>query len=53
MNNETKGITTWAEYETYPWSSSKEVDYYPVEYMAERLPEDGILGLMRFNRCPG
>jgi uroporphyrinogen decarboxylase len=44
--NESKGcITTWAEFEAYPWSSSQEVDYYPIEYMAERLPEGmGIFG---------
>jgi uroporphyrinogen decarboxylase len=44
--NESKGcITTWAEYEAYPWSSSEEVDYFPVEFLAKRLPEGmGIFG---------
>jgi uroporphyrinogen decarboxylase len=44
--NESKGcITTWADYEAYPWSSSKEIDYFPLEYMAGRLPEGmGIFG---------
>jgi len=46
--NESKGcITSWAEYEAYPWSTSQEVDYFPIEYMAERLPEGmGIFGQM-------
>jgi len=44
--NESKGcITNWAEFDAYPWSMSEEVDYFPLEYMAERLPEGmGIFG---------
>jgi uroporphyrinogen decarboxylase len=44
--NESKGcITTWADYEAYPWSTSKEVDYFPLEYMSRQLPDGmGIFG---------
>jgi uroporphyrinogen decarboxylase len=44
--NESKGcITSWAEYDVYPWSTSKDVDYFPLEYMSEQLPEGmGIFG---------
>ena len=44
-------ITTWAEFERYPWPSVADADLYPLEYVARHLPEgmaivaavDGIL----------
>jgi uroporphyrinogen decarboxylase len=44
--NESKGcITSWAEFEAYPWHTSHNVDYFPVEYMAAQLPQGmGIFG---------
>ncbi len=46
--NESKGcITNWAEYDVYPWAGSKEADYFPLEYMAQWLPEGmGIFGAL-------
>lgn len=33
-------ITSWADYETYAWPSSSDVDYWMVEYLADHLPPD-------------
>lgn len=32
-------ITSWEDFERYPWPQPEEVDYYPLEYAAQRLPE--------------
>lgn len=44
--NEKKGcITTWAEYEAYPWSISGQMDFFPMEYISKKMPEGmGIFG---------
>lgn len=37
-------ITSWADFERYPWPRTADADLYPMEYVAERLPEGmGIL----------
>jgi uroporphyrinogen decarboxylase len=43
--NEGEGvITSWEDFELYPWPTSADADLYAVEYMARRLPEGmGIL----------
>jgi len=38
--NEVSGvITSWADFETFPWPSPQDADYSPVEYMTRHLPE--------------
>ncbi len=31
-------ITSWEDYEKYPWPSSENVDYWMLEYLADHLP---------------
>jgi uroporphyrinogen decarboxylase len=38
-------ITTWADYERYPWPDPTNIDYFAVEYVINHLPEGmGIIG---------
>jgi uroporphyrinogen decarboxylase len=32
-------ITTWEDFERYPWPKAEDADYYPLEYLARTLPE--------------
>lgn len=32
-------ITSWKDFETYPWPDPLSADYYPMEYLARTLPE--------------
>jgi len=32
-------ITSWEDFERYPWPRPEEIDYSPLEYAAEHLPE--------------
>ena len=32
-------ITSWEDYERYPWPSSEDVDYWMLEYLVDHLPE--------------
>jgi uroporphyrinogen decarboxylase len=32
-------ITSWKDFESYPWPRPEDTDYYPLEYAAENLPE--------------
>ena len=32
-------ITSWEDFERYPWPTGEEVDLWPYEYIAEHLPE--------------
>ena len=32
-------ITSWSDYENYPWPSAEEVDYWMVTYLADHLPD--------------
>lgn len=32
-------ITTWEDFERYPWPRAEDVDLYPMEYVARHLPE--------------
>lgn len=32
-------ITTWEEFERYPWPKPQDVDYYNLEYISQRLPD--------------
>ena len=48
--NEKAGlITNWEEFEKYPWPSFADVDFYPLEYTARRLPE----GMAIIAQCSG
>ncbi|MBC7260735.1 MAG: uroporphyrinogen-III decarboxylase-like protein [Chloroflexi bacterium] len=38
--NENMGvITSWEEFESYPWPSVDDIDYWAIEYTAQHLPE--------------
>jgi uroporphyrinogen decarboxylase len=37
-------ITSWEDFDTYPWPSVAEMDFYPFEYINDHLPEG--MGLM-------
>jgi uroporphyrinogen decarboxylase len=44
VNEKAGAITSWADFERYSWPRPEQADLYPLEYMAERLPEGmGIL----------
>ena len=32
-------ITTWEDFERYPWPRVEDADFYPLEYVAQHLPE--------------
>ena len=32
-------ITTWEEFESYPWPRPQDADLFPLEYVAQQLPE--------------
>ena len=32
-------ITSWEDFERYPWPKAEDADYYPLEYLAKTLPE--------------
>jgi uroporphyrinogen decarboxylase len=32
-------IENWAEFDSYPWPTPKEIDYFPFEYINNHLPE--------------
>jgi uroporphyrinogen decarboxylase len=38
--NEQRGrITSWQDFEQYPWPSFKDVDFYPMEYAGRHIPD--------------
>jgi len=38
-------ISTWEDYERYPWPDPRDVDYFAVEYVTAHLPEGmGVIG---------
>jgi uroporphyrinogen decarboxylase len=40
-------ITSWQDFETYPWPKAEEADFYPLEFTARILPEGmAIIGLI-------
>lgn len=39
VNEKAGKITNWDEFERYPWPAFSDVDFYPLEYAAQRLPE--------------
>jgi uroporphyrinogen decarboxylase len=39
VNEATGAISSWADFDRYPWSKAEEVDWYPMEYVAKHLPE--------------
>jgi|YNPNPStandDraft_1061719.scaffolds.fasta_scaffold04382_10 uroporphyrinogen decarboxylase len=39
-NSTTGRITTWAEFEAYPWPRPEHIDYTPAEVLLEELPDD-------------
>jgi uroporphyrinogen decarboxylase len=41
-------ITTWEDFETYPWPSLEKMDFFPLEYVTSHLPEG-----MGFITCHG
>ena len=44
VNEKASQITCWEDFERYPWPRIENTDYFPMEYMAEHLPEGmGIL----------
>jgi len=44
VDEKTGIITNWADFERYPWPRPEDADLYPMEYVAEHLPEGmGIL----------
>jgi len=32
-------VSSWADFERYPWPTYDQIDFYPMEYAARRLPE--------------
>jgi uroporphyrinogen decarboxylase len=40
----TGSIQSWQDFETYPWPSVSEMDFFPFEYLSNHLPEG--MGLM-------
>ena len=49
VNEKTGMITNWEEFERYPWPSFEDVDFYPLEYAAQHLPE----GMAIIAQCSG
>jgi uroporphyrinogen decarboxylase len=44
VNGKSARITSWADFESYPWPKAEDADYFPLEYLAAHLPEGmGIL----------
>jgi uroporphyrinogen decarboxylase len=39
VNEKASQITCWEDFERYPWPKVQDADYFPMEYMAEHLPE--------------
>ena len=39
VNEKAGRITNWEEFEQYPWPTFLDVDFYPLEYASQRLPE--------------
>jgi len=39
VNEKVGIITSWADFERYPWPRAADADLYPLEYVAEHLPE--------------
>jgi len=44
-------ITSWEDFERYPWPRPEDIDYFPLEYAAKHLPEGmailpGIMGVL-------
>jgi uroporphyrinogen decarboxylase len=47
---ETAGlITNWEEFDRYPWPRIENVDFYPLEYVCQRLPQ----GMAVIGQCSG
>ncbi|MFQ5613881.1 MAG: uroporphyrinogen decarboxylase family protein [Anaerolineae bacterium] len=40
-------INSWEDFETYPWPEIQNVDFFPFEYISDRLPEE--MGLIASN----
>lgn len=44
VNEKAGAITSWEDFENYPWPHPQDTDYYPLEFMARNLPDGmGIL----------
>jgi len=39
VNEKAGSVTSWEEFERYPWPSFADVDFYPLEYAIHHLPE--------------
>lgn len=45
-NSSTSSITSWAEFDAYPWPKPQDVDYWEVEYVLKHVPDDMVVNAM-------